>query len=148
MSMKALILSTLLMGSPIPALAQAGPVPAAPQRSEAVRSGSDQASRSSSQMQSGDPSPGPTTRQLNHASDEYTRMRADTRAHYRMDRRAYIAAVEAQHDREVNRYDRRYARQQVAYAEAMAAWRVQVAACKRDDRQACAAPTPRVADFY
>jgi len=65
-----------------------------------------------------------------------------------MDRRAYIAAVEAQHDREVNRYDRRYARQQVAYAEAMAAWRVQVAACKRDDRQACAAPTPQVADFY
>jgi|GEM_PF-2912862 len=99
-------------------------------------------------MQSGDPSPGPTTRQLNHASDDYTRIRANARAHYRIGRRAYIAAVEAEHDREVNRYDRRYARQQVAYAEAMAAWRVQVAACKRDDRRACAAPTPRVADFY
>lgn len=148
MSVKALILVALLAGSPIPALAQAGPMPTEPQRSDADRSGPDQASRSSSQIQPGDPSPGPTTRELNRASNDYTRMRASARAHYRMDRRAYIAAVEAQHDREVNRYDRRYVRQQVAYAEAMAAWRVQVAACKRDDRQACAAPTPRVADFY
>lgn len=148
MSVKILILTTLIMGSPIPALAQAASRPADPQRSDAIRNGSAEGSQSSSEMQSGHPSPGPTTRELNLASDDYSRMRAYARAHYRMDRRAYIVAVEAQHDREVNRYDRRYMRQQVAYASAMAAWREQVAACKRNDRQTCAAPAPRAADFY
>lgn len=57
-----------------------------------------------------------TTQKLNTASDNYTRHRVRAREQYSMDRRAYIAAIRAQHRRAVNRFDRRYIRQQNAYA--------------------------------
>lgn len=97
-----------------------------------------------------------TTDQLNAASAAYSQARDDNRAaveqaeetaEHRADRDAYVAALVA-HDRAVNRADARYARQQMAYADAMAAWRQQVAACRRGHDRACEAPTPRVADFY
>jgi hypothetical protein len=42
----------------------------------------------------------------------------------------------------------RYDRQQRAYADAMSAWRMQAAACKKGKRKACNAPSPDPADFY
>ena len=35
-----------------------------------------------------------------------------------------------------------------AYADAMEAWRIQTAACKRGHDRACNAPTPDPADYY
>ena len=95
---------------------------------------------------------GPTTDQLNAASSAYSQQRDDVRqmdetAEHRADRDAYIAALVA-HDRAVDRTNARYARQQMAYTDAMAAWRQQVAACHHGDDRACKAPTPQVADFY
>jgi hypothetical protein len=71
----------------------------------------------------------------------------DAKAVYEADREAYWNAL-MQHDRSVRRADRRYARQQTAYADAMAAWRVQVDACKHGNRSACNAPTPTPDQFY
>lgn len=65
------------------------------------------------------------------AEDVYARDMAT----YRTERR--IAAADA----------RLYARQQRAYADAMAAWRLQVEDCRRGRRAACEAPTPDPADF-
>ena len=59
---KAIVICALFIGAPIPALAQSGSMPAEPQRSNASRSGPDQVSRPSNQMQSGDPSSGPVDR--------------------------------------------------------------------------------------
>lgn len=89
-----------------------------------------------------------TTRSLNRRSAIYSNLRAQRQAQYQHDRRAYMASVMARHRQSVNRYHRRYARQELAYADAMAAWRRQVNACHRGDRRACRAPAPRVADFY
>ena len=104
-----------------------------------------------------DTPPAPTgSDQLNAASSAYSAARdnnetavrqAEESAEHRADREAYIAALVA-HDRAVDRTNARNARQQMAYADAMAAWREQVAACRRGNNRACDAPTPRVADFY
>ena len=72
---------------------------------------------------------------------------ADAKAQYEADRAAYRAAVEA-HGQAVMRDDIRYDRQQHAYADAMAAWRLQVAECQAGHRKACDAPTPDPASFY
>lgn len=42
----------------------------------------------------------------------------------------------------------RYDRQQRAYADAMATWRMNVQACDRGRLSACKRPTPNPADFY
>ncbi len=89
----------------------------------------------------------PTTRDLNHISGMYAAMGSREQARYRMDRRAYVASV-MQHRLDVRRYHRRYVHREIAYAEAMAMWRRQVRACHNGDRAACAARTPRTADFY
>ncbi|SFR80285.1 hypothetical protein [Sphingomonas jatrophae] len=90
----------------------------------------------------------PVTADLNTAVNGATVQRdAAAEAQYRADRDAYMVAL-ARHDRAVNRSDARYARQQIAYADAMAAWREQVRACKKGYRRACDAPAPNVADFY
>jgi len=68
-------------------------------------------------------------------------------AQYDADRAAYMDAL-ARHDRAVNRTDARYRRQQNAYADAMAVWRVQVTECKRGHRAACDLPAPNPADYY
>ena len=69
------------------------------------------------------------------------------RAQYDADRAAYMDAL-IRHDAHVDRAEARWRRQQNAYADAMAVWRVQANACKRGDRRACNAPTPNPADFY
>jgi hypothetical protein len=94
----------------------------------------------------------PTTSQLNRASNYVSARRAyrhrmQRGARFQADRQAYMSAMRAHH-RAVNRYDRRYIRQQMAYADAMATWRNQVRACRHGNRHACRAPTPRVENFY
>ncbi len=74
-------------------------------------------------------------------------MSAEQQAQYDADRQAYLAAL-VQHDRAVDRTDARYVRQQRAYADAMAVWRVQVAECKKGRSSACKMPPPSVADYY
>lgn len=76
-----------------------------------------------------------------------TQTSAANQAQYDADRAAYMNALVA-HNHAVNRTDARYMRQQRAYADAMAVWRVQVDACKRGHQRACDMPAPNPADFY
>ena len=96
-------------------------------------------------------SPNPGTTAANNAvlsaSDMSQARTTEGQAQYDADREAYMAAL-AQHDRAVDRADARWAHQQAAYADAMAAWRWQAAACKRGNQRACNMPTPNPADFY
>ena len=95
------------------------------------------------------PNPGTTAANASVLSaDDMAQARtSEGQAQYEQDRQAYMAAL-AQHDHAVNRTDARWAHQQAAYADAMAAWRWQVAACKRGSQRACDMPTPNPADFY
>lgn len=153
MSIKFIIAAAALatLGAPVMAQSgsmQSGAMQSAPGRSDSMHAGAGQPGASAGEMHKATGHRGPTTRQLNRASAAYSRMRASERIRYRMDRRAYMAAVTARHRRAVNKYDRRYARQQMAYANAMAAWRRQVRACHNGNRRACNARSPRVADYY
>jgi hypothetical protein len=72
---------------------------------------------------------------------------AASQAQYQADLASYDAAMRA-HGRAVARQDDHYGRQQSAYAQAMEAWRVQDAACRRGHQRACDAPAPDPADYY
>jgi len=72
---------------------------------------------------------------------------AANQAQYQSDLSAYNAAMHA-HGHQVASQDVHYAHQQRAYADAMEAWRIQTAACKRGHDRACNAPTPDPAEFY
>jgi uncharacterized protein HemX len=72
---------------------------------------------------------------------------ADQQAQYQSDMVAYQQSLRAHHH-VVRRDQRRYDRQQRAYADAMAAWRRQVYACHHGHTRACNAPTPNPVDFY
>ena len=74
-------------------------------------------------------------------------VQADNQAQYSADIAAYDAAVRANH-RTAVRNARIYDHQQRAYADAMAAWRHQVYACKHGNNRACNAPTPDPANFW
>ncbi|RYF24230.1 MAG: hypothetical protein EOO77_00460 [Oxalobacteraceae bacterium] len=138
MSIRAILLAAVLAVSGAPVLAQSGP----------MNHPSEAHEQSNNRQDTARDEHRPTARQLNTSNGRYYRMRSRARAQDRMDRRAYAAAITARHHRAVNRYDRRYIRQQTAYAKAMAAWRRQVAACKHGSRRACKAPSPHVANFY
>lgn len=66
---------------------------------------------------------------------------AANQAQYDSDREAYAAAMR-EHHRDVLATDDTFVRQQVAYADAMRDYRVQVAACKRGHQRACDLPAP------
>lgn len=68
---------------------------------------------------------------------------ANNNAQYDADVANYDAAMRAH-----GRADARYARQKRAYADAMAAWRIQTAACLKGHQVACNAPAPDPANFY
>ena len=72
---------------------------------------------------------------------------AANQAQYETDRQSYMAAL-VQHDRAVDRTAARTVRQQTAYADAMAVWRVQVDQCKKGRQKACDMPAPNPADYY
>lgn len=93
----------------------------------------------------------PRTRQLNATSalgaavkDEAS---AADQAQYEADLAAYHDAIMANRADAMNDMAR-FNRQQRAYAEAMAQWRVQSAACAKGKMPACRLPTPRPADYY
>lgn len=68
-------------------------------------------------------------------------------ARYEADLVEYRAAL-AGRDRAIAVDAAVVAKQERAYADAMTAWRIQVADCRRGITAACRAPTPRPADFY
>jgi hypothetical protein len=81
------------------------------------------------------------------ASGAQVEMNAATRRQYEIDQQNYMNAL-LRRDAALDRSDARYVRQQAAYADAMAAWRLQVAACQKGKRKVCNLPTPRPADYY
>jgi len=84
---------------------------------------------------------------VNGAIQQNQASNAANQAQYQSDVSAYDAAMQA-HGHAVARQDAHYAHQQQAYADAMEAWRIQTAACKRGHDRACNAPTPDPADYY
>ena len=72
---------------------------------------------------------------------------AERQRQYEQDRAAFRAAAEARRAK-IMSDAMAYERQQRAYADAMAAWRIQSDACKKGDMKACKAPTPVPDDYY
>lgn len=66
---------------------------------------------------------------------------------YELDRAAFRAEVAARREK-ILMDEAAYAKQQNAYADAMAAWRVQNDECTRGILKSCKKPTPVPADFY
>ncbi|MFS0736275.1 hypothetical protein ABC347_04415 [Sphingomonas sp. 1P06PA] len=91
----------------------------------------------------------PVTARLNRnaAVNNQPNAPLDAEAQYEADREAYADALAA-NDAQRRRGDRRYARQQAAYAQAMADWRLQVIDCEDGVRAACDAPTPDPRDYF
>jgi len=91
------------------------------------------------------------TRQLNATSALGAEVKEDVAV---ADQAAYQADLTAYHDRIMaERADAmndmaRFSRQQRAYADAMAQWRKQSAACEKGKMPACRLPTPNPADYY
>ena len=100
---------------------------------------------------SADPPKTDETKTLNKAvaavGNDAERINAENQAQYEADVAAYRAAVQA-HAAATMHDDARYARQQRAYADAMAQWRVQAAECKKGTKAACDLPTPDPAAYY
>lgn len=85
---------------------------------------------------------------LSHAQTELNdAANAGNRAQYAADMEAYRRSMRA-HRRAVVADNAHYDHQQRAYADAMAAWRMQVRECKKGHPRACKAPTPNPADYY
>ena len=66
---------------------------------------------------------------------------------YALDQTAYRAAVAARREK-MQMDEVTFQRQSSAYADAMAAWRVQVRACEEGKKAVCEMPAPRPQDFY
>ena len=66
---------------------------------------------------------------------------------YELDRASFRAEVVARREK-IEMDQEAYAKQQMAYADAMAAWRIQNDECKRGILKSCKKPTPVPADFY
>ena len=93
----------------------------------------------------------PVTKALNGqvgvATSDAMVQNATNQETYAADMAKYRARVEANAHATMADQDR-YARQQHAYADAMAAWRVQTEACQKGSKAACNAPVPDPASFY
>jgi len=93
----------------------------------------------------------PVTQALNH--DEADQAQATNAVNmaqqnqYELDRAAFRAEVAARREK-ILTDEAAYAKQQNAYADAMAAWRIQNDECKRGILKSCKKPTPVPADFY
>lgn len=155
MSIRLILSAVVLATVASPALAQTAPEPSSVPGSPATTGtplpddrGYD---KSTPRTRAVDAVEAPVTADLNATSalgsEIIATTAAEDKAQYELDREAYWAAL-IQHDRSVRRTDARWARQQGAYADAMAAWRLQVAECKRGNRKACDRPTPTPDQFY
>ncbi|SRR5258706_1576868 len=80
-------------------------------------------------------------------SDAVATTNAEAQAQYAEDMAAYRASL-VSHHRTAVADAKLYDRQQRAYADAMAAWRHQVYACKHGSTAACKAPPPDPATFW
>ena len=91
------------------------------------------------------------TRQLNATSALGAEVKSEAteaeQAAYQADLAAYQQQVSAARADAVNDMER-FGRQQRAYADAMAQWRKQSAACEKGKMPACRLPTPNPADYY
>jgi hypothetical protein len=93
----------------------------------------------------------PRTRELNATSALGAEVKQEAGA---ADQAAYQSDLAAYHDEiivsraDAMRDSARFNRQQRAYADAMAQWRAQTAACEKGKLKACKLPTPRPADYY
>ena len=143
---KAKLLLPLLLGSALPAMAQA---PANPPVSDPYARG--YTAPHSPEAPSVNAVQGPVTDALNEQvltrNDEAMTSNDAQKAQYDKDMADYRAKVEANARQNV-RDAARYANQQRAYADAMFAWRLQTRACERGHVKACRAPTPDPADYY
>ena len=98
----------------------------------------------------GDVAPGrdPATRAANLGVGQAPVAAAENaQSAYQTDLSRYDQTVHARH-RAIAAANGHYAHQRQAYAQAMQAWRGQVAACHAGDGRACRAPTPDPAAFY
>ncbi|MFW2830193.1 hypothetical protein [Sphingomonas sp. ID0503] len=90
----------------------------------------------------------PATQTLNASSLAVdTAVEAQNQKQYALDQAAYRAEVAARKELIAND-EARYQAQTNAYADAMAAWRAQVAACKAGKTKACDMPAPTFAQYY
>jgi Ni/Co efflux regulator RcnB len=71
---------------------------------------------------------------------------AEAQAQYASDREAYRASLR-QHNRDITANESFYSERELAYADAMRAWRAQAAACHHGSQAACNAPSPDPADY-
>ncbi len=155
MSMKMFFAAMTLGTASVPALAQTmvetSSVPGSPVTTGTPLAADRGYDKTTPRTQAVNAAEAPVTDRLNTISAEGAQIiattAADDKAQYEADREAYWAAL-AQHDASVQRTDARWARQQTAYADAMTAWRFQVAECKRGKRKACDLPTPTPDQFY
>lgn len=84
--------------------------------------------------------------QLQAQQTEQQQIERQREQQYAEDRAVYDAAVRAR-GRKIESQDARYERVRSAYLQAMADWRVQVAACKEGKRKACELPAPDPANY-
>ena len=156
MSLKILLAGAALGLVAVPALAQQSTVPGSPTLPPTQPLATDRGyDKETPRTEAVNAAEAPVTAALNStagqdaavASTATADMNAAARAQYDADREAYWAAL-VEHDRSVQRTDERYMRQQNAYADAMAAWRLQVEECKHGANRACKAPTPLPSQFY
>ena len=93
----------------------------------------------------------PVTQSLNNnaaaAAATTNAVNAAREDQYELDRAAFRAEIAARHAK-IMSDETAYAKQQNAYADAMAAWRIQNDECKRGILKSCKKPTPVPADFY
>lgn len=90
----------------------------------------------------------PETQKLNETAEAVdTAVRDQNEKQYALDQTAYRAAVAARREK-MTIDEVTFQRQSSAYADAMAAWRVQVKACEDGKTRTCEMPAPRPQDFY
>jgi hypothetical protein len=90
----------------------------------------------------------PETEKLNQSAEAVdTAVTRQNEKQYALDQTAYRAAVAARREK-MQMDEVTFQRQSSAYADAMAAWRVQVRACEEGKKAVCEMPAPRPQDFY
>ncbi|WEK41652.1 MAG: hypothetical protein P0Y64_09390 [Candidatus Sphingomonas colombiensis] len=143
--------ATLAVAVPVVAQNTQAPDPNAPHAPLPYDRGYDKDSpRTEAIDAAGRPAVDAANRQVLDQSNTQAATQADMQqadsAQYAADILAYRQARRAQH-RQVARDDARYARQERAYADAMADWRREVDACHHGNNAACRAPTPDPANY-
>jgi hypothetical protein len=145
--MRILFLATLLAATATPALAQSTTDPAAASKPLPYDRGYDKdTARTRAINDSGRPAVEDANNAVLAQSNEQLRSGGIDETKYAADVAAYNTALR-QNRRIVAADEALYAERSRAYAQAMADWRAQVAACDRGHNRACRLPTPNPADY-